>query len=111
MSEMQGLNEHLKSLLTPADDGQGFTDAVLLKASGALARRRAAAESPAGDTWMWLERWARPWVLGMLAALALLVVLPAIQSPPGGSAAAEEPAELLLASPQPDVTLTMSYGR
>jgi len=108
MSE-QNMQEHLKRLLSPGDDGRGFADAVLLQASGALARRRAQPE--ASSPWTWLERWARPWVLGALAVLALLAVLPAIQREPSGMAAADEPAELLLASPQPDVTLTVSYGR
>lgn len=103
------LNDQMRALLSPADDGRGFADAVLLEASGRLARRRAGLE--ASSPWTWLERWARPWVLGLLAALALVVVLPALQDPPSGSAAADEPAELLLASPQPDVTLTVSYGR
>jgi hypothetical protein len=108
MSE-NGLNEQLKQLLSPADDGRGFTEAVLLEASGALARRRSQPE--AASPWTWLERWARPWVLGALAALALLAVLPALQPEPRGTAAADEPVELLLASPQPEVTLTVSYGR
>lgn len=108
---MTDMNEELRSLLNPADDGRGFTDAVLLQASGALARRRAAADSAAGSPWLWLERWARPWVIGALAALALLAVLPAISSPPAGMASADEPTEVLLASPQPDVTLAVAYGR
>ena len=36
------MDEHLKRFLTPADDGRGFTEAVLFRASGALARRRLA---------------------------------------------------------------------
>jgi len=105
------MKEHLKNLLTPADDGRGFTEAVLLEASGALARRRAAADAAAASPWLWLERWARPWVLGALAALALLVVLPTIERQPSGNITAEEPAEVLLASPQPDVTMTVAWGR
>ena len=103
------MEDQLRNLLSPGDDGHGFTEAVLLRASGALARRRTAAEN--GSTWTWLERWARPWVLGAITALALLAVLPSIAPDPAGMAAAEEPAEVLLASPQQDVTMTVAWGR
>jgi hypothetical protein len=70
------MNDHLRDLLTPADDGRAFTDAVLFKASGALHRRRAAAESSALPALGWLERWARPWVLAALVLVTLAVLFP-----------------------------------
>ena len=70
------MKDLLRDALTPDDDGRAFTDAVLLKASGALHRRRAA-----GDQQMpamgWLERWARPWVVAALIVLAALAIVPA----------------------------------
>jgi hypothetical protein len=62
------LHEHL----TPDDDGRAFTEAVLLRASGALHRRRAA-QAAAGPVVDWLQRWARPWVLAALVGAAVAV--------------------------------------
>lgn len=72
------MKEYLKNLLTPADDGRAFTDAVLLKASGALHRRRAAAQAAQAQrpAWEWLAQWARPWVVAALAVLAVIAIYP-----------------------------------
>ena len=108
------MKDELRDLLNPADDGRGFTDAVLFKASGALARRRAAAEAGADGAWSWLERWARPWVLAGALAVALLVMIPAFAPLRSGVAVADsdtEPTEVLLATEQPEVALTVVYPR
>jgi len=78
------MRDELKRLLDPADDGRAFTDAVLFQASGALHRRRAAAEA-ASPAWMWLARWAQPWVVAALVAVALITLIP---FRPGGSSRA-----------------------
>ena len=69
------MKEELGKLLGPADDGRAFTDAVLFKASGALHRRRAAADA-AAPAWEWLARWARPWVVAALIVVALVTLIP-----------------------------------
>jgi hypothetical protein len=71
------MKDELRNLLTPADDGRGFTEAVLMRASGALHRRRQRAE---GDEPVlgWLGAWARPWLIAALVILAVLGVLPAL---------------------------------
>jgi len=73
------INEMLRALLGPDDDGRGFTEAVLLRAAGALHRRRAAAEGAAGNVpaFGWLERWARPWLVAALILLAAAALVPA----------------------------------
>jgi hypothetical protein len=89
------MNDQLRDALTPADDGRAFTDAVLLQASGALHRRRAAAadQVPALD---WLASWARPWVVAALVAIAAIVLIPTRQSwtrvPQAASVAADSEA-------------------
>jgi len=70
------MKDLLRTLLTPADDGRAFTDAVLLRASGALHRRRQAAEPATEPVWSLLERWARPWLVAMLLLLAMAAVVP-----------------------------------
>jgi len=70
------MKDMLRSLLTPADDGRAFTEAVLLRASGALHRRRQAAAPAAEPVWGLLERWARPWVVAVLLLLAFAAVVP-----------------------------------
>jgi hypothetical protein len=77
------MDERLRDLLTPADDGRGFTEAVLMRASGALHRRRQHAE--AEPVWTWLGAWARPWLIAALIILAALGVVPAL--PPAPTAA------------------------
>ena len=74
---MKDERQELYQLLTPTDDGRGFTDAVLLRASGALARRRAAAGSVA-TPFGWLEHWARPWLVAALVVLAVATLVPAL---------------------------------
>jgi hypothetical protein len=70
------MKDLLGSHLTPADDGRAFTDAVLLQASGALHRRRAAADAAQTPAFDWLARWARPWVVAALVAVAVLAIIP-----------------------------------
>jgi hypothetical protein len=72
------MKEHLRDMLTPADDGRGFTEAVLMRASGALHRRRQHAD---GDepVWSWLGAWARPWLVAALVILGILGALPALR--------------------------------
>ncbi len=80
------LKDLLRDLLNPADDGRAFTEAVLLRASGALYRRRA---GTAGEPVLgWLERWARPWVIAALMGAAMLALVPALPRdvpPPSGT--------------------------
>jgi hypothetical protein len=78
------MKEHLRDLVTPADDGRGFTEAVLLRASGALHRRRQRADGTE-PVWGWLGAWARPWLIAALVILAVLGVLPAL--PPAATTA------------------------
>ena len=55
------MNDLLKRHLAPPDDGRAFTDAVLLRAAGALHRRRAAAEARGQiPAWTMLAAWAIP---------------------------------------------------
>jgi hypothetical protein len=81
------MNDLLKRLLSPDDDGRAFTDAVLLRASGALHQRRAAAEGTGRATWTWLEAWARPWLIAAIVGLALALALPVGRGPQGPAAA------------------------
>lgn len=69
------MDQHLRRHLTPTDDGRGFTEAVVFRASGALARRRQAAAD--GPTWSVLEFWARPWLIAALLLLAIAIAVPA----------------------------------
>ncbi len=73
------MKDLLRRLLTPDDDGRAFTDAVLLRASGALHRRRLAVEAAAAQlpAWDWLARWAKPWVVAALVLLAVVAMIPA----------------------------------
>lgn len=105
------MNTEFKRLLDSGDDGRAFTDAVLLKASGALYRRRQAAETRSG-AWTWLEQWARPWLVTALLAVAVAAAaLPLI--PAGVTAASSaEPASasVLLTVPQADDMLVATIG-
>ena len=85
------MKDDLRNLLTPADDGRPFTEAVLLRAAGALARRRAAAEQVA-TPWSWLEYWARPWLVALLIVLAVAALVPAAPQPPAPNVAASDTA-------------------
>ncbi len=71
------MKDQLHNALHPKDDGHAFTDAVLLEASGALHRRRQAAEAAELPALDWLARWARPWVVAAIMALAALAIIPA----------------------------------
>jgi hypothetical protein len=79
------MNDLLKRLLTPDDDGAAFTEAVLLRAAGALHRRRTAAA--AGPAWTWLEAWARPWLIAAIVGLTLAIALPLLRQGPGAGRA------------------------
>lgn len=103
------MDEHLQRHLTPADDGRGFTDAVVFRAAGALARRRRAAAE--GPTWSLLEIWARPWLIAALLLLALAVAIPG--SPWGATRATADAglaASLLGATTDSDVVLSVALG-
>jgi len=73
------MNDLLKRHLEPDDDGRAFTDAVLLRAAGALHRRRTALEAAEGMPWAALESWARPWIIAALVGLALVMALPGLE--------------------------------
>lgn len=104
------MDRHLHEHLSPTDDGRGFTEAVLLRASGALARRRAAAAE--GPTWSLLELWARPWLIAALLLLALAVAIPSRPWTAPATAAAEYgPAGILLSdSTGTEVVLSVALG-
>ena len=93
------MNEELRKALTPDDDGRAFTDAVMLRAAGALHRRRTAAAG-AQPAWDWLASWARPWVVASLIAIALITMIPfRMQSnPPRTASAASADSEAMVAS-------------
>ena len=104
------MDEHLRRHLTPPDDGRGFAEAVVFRASGALARRRQAVAE--GPTWSILEFWARPWLIAALLLLALAIVIPGrpwngthATTPDAGLAAA-----LLGGTSDSDVVLSVALG-
>lgn len=103
------MKDLLKRYLTPDDDGRAFAEAVMLRASGALHRRRHAADAGAGPLWVMLERWARPWVVVALIGIAIAASVPVL---PTGGAAGEMSlgSDALLASVAPDVDLGYSIG-
>lgn len=104
------MDEHLKRYLTPGDDGRAFLEAVLFRASGALARRRQAAEE--GPTWSLLEVWARPWVIAALFLLALLLVVPSRPWSSAQTAAADSALmmDLLTSMNDSEVVLSVALG-
>jgi hypothetical protein len=107
------VNDDLKRHLTPDDDGRAFVDAVLLRASGALYRRRqnATAGVPA---WEWLARWARPWLVALLLLVAFVSLLPRGGAPaPQDQMAAETEAraEALVTAAQPEDVFAQTGGR
>lgn len=105
------MDEHLKRYLSPGDDGLAFTEAVLFRASGALARRRQATAD--GPTWSLLEIWARPWVIAAVLLLALAVVVPSRPWGPEPAATADAglSADALLGSANDsDVVLSVALG-
>lgn len=106
------MNDLLKRFLSPDDDGRAFTDAVLLRAAGALHRRRAAAEGRAeGATWGWLERWARPWLIAAIVGLALAIALPELRHRlPDNTAEPSLTADLVGAGPTTSYVLAETLG-
>ncbi|HVM44199.1 MAG TPA: hypothetical protein VMT77_11845 [Gemmatimonadales bacterium] len=104
------MNDDLKLLLAPADDGRAFTEAVLLRAAGALHRRRAA--GAAGTVaWTWLEAWARPWVVAAIILLALALALPVGRAAVGGSSSTPTLAsDLMGTSPGTSYVLAETLG-
>lgn len=103
------MNDELRHLLDSGDDGRAFTAAVMLRASGALHRRRREGGVPS-RAFDWLETWARPWIVAALLVVAFAAaVLPFL--PTAGAATAAEPAEAqLLAAPEPEDMLVVSIG-
>ena len=102
------MKDMLGRFLTPDDDGRAFTEAVLIRASGALHRRRAGGAAE-GVLWEMLERWARPWVLVTLIGIAIAAsarVLPTT----GSTADVAVGADAILTSSAPDVALGFSIG-
>jgi hypothetical protein len=71
------MNDQLKRMLSPDDDGRAFTAAVLLRAAGALYRRRTGARI-GSQAWNWLEAWARPWIIAAIVGVALAIALPGL---------------------------------
>jgi hypothetical protein len=74
------MNDLLKRHLSPEDDGRAFADAVLMRAAGALHRRRAAHELAGSPPWAWLEAWARPWLIAAIVGLAVAAAVPGLES-------------------------------
>ena len=104
------MKEMLERHLTPDDDGRAFTEAVLLRASGALHRRRAAAaQAKSGALWTLLERWARPWVIATLIGIAVAATVPVLPAMRGTGEMALG-SDALLASTALDADLGYSMG-
>src|SRR5437868_14812017 len=98
------MNDELKKLLEPDDDGRAFTDAVMLRAAGALHRRRtAAADAAQPPAWAWLAAWARPWVVASLVAIAVVTLIPVRSgaNAPLAQAAVSADSEAMVASLMP----------
>ena len=106
------MNDLLKRHLSPQDDGGAFADAVLLRAAGALHRRRTAAERrTVGPAWATLAAWARPWIIAAIVGLGVAIALPALQRP--ATEAAAEPsltADLVGASTGTSYVLAETLG-
>ena len=93
------MKDLLKLHLSPADDGRAFADAVLLRAAGALHRRRTAQLAADGAPWAWLAAWARPWLIAAIIGLSLAIALPGFRlGGPSVSPAAELTADVMGAS-------------
>jgi len=105
------MNELLKRHLEPDDDGRAFTDAVLLRAAGALHRRRTALEAAEAMPWAALQSWARPWIIAALVGLALVMALPGIKgAAPAVTAAPTLTADLVGASTGTAYVLAETLG-
>lgn len=70
------MKDMLRRSLTPDDDGRAFTEAVMLRASGALHRRRQAAAAGEEPVLGLLAQWARPWLVAALVVLACAALFP-----------------------------------
>jgi hypothetical protein len=81
------MNDLLRRHLEPEDNGRAFTEAVLLRAAGALHRRHTAHETAAALPWTALEAWARPWIIAAIVGFAMLLALPGLRSRQTPSAA------------------------
>lgn len=104
------MNDLLRRHLSPEDDGRAFTDAVLLRAAGALHRRRAALEAVEAQPWVALEAWARPWIIAALVGLALAIALPGLESRNAAAAAPTLTADLVGASTGTAYVLAETLG-
>ncbi len=105
------MNDLLKRHLSPDADGRAFTDAVLLRAAGALHRRRAAAARPGGSpAWNMLAAWARPWVIAAIVGLGLAIALPALREAPDNGAEPSLTADLMGASTGTSYVLAETLG-
>jgi len=105
------MKDLLKMHLAPEDDGRAFTDAVLLRAAGALHRRRAAQLAADGAPWAWLAAWARPWVIAAIIGLSLAIALPGLQlGGPSIPPAAELTADVMGASTGTAYVLAETVG-
>jgi hypothetical protein len=104
------MDELLRRHLTPSDDGRGFTEAVVFRAAGALARRRQAVAD--GPTWSVLEFWARPWLIAALLLLAFAVAIPSRPwSAPAAASSEYGPTGILLSgSTDTEVVLSVALG-
>ena len=105
------MNELLKRHLSPDDDGRAFTDAVLLRAAGALHRRRGAAARGGSPAWTTLAAWARPWIIAAIVGLGVAIALPALRHPaPDAAAEPSLTADLMGASTGTSYVLAETLG-
>ncbi len=104
------MSDLLKRHLSPEDDGSAFTDAVLLRAAGALHRRRAARETATSRPWTSLEAWARPWIVAAIVGLALAIALPGLRRDSTVSATPTLTADLVGASTGTAYVLAETIG-
>ncbi len=106
------MNELLKRYLTPDDDGRAFADAVLLRAAGALHRRRtAAAPAGASPAWNTLAAWARPWLIAAIVGVGMAIALPTLRTAGrDGSAEPSLTADLMGASTGTAYVLAETLG-
>lgn len=104
------MNDLLRRHLEPDDDGRAFTEAVLLRAAGALHRRHAAHETAGALPWTALEAWARPWIIAALVGLALVMALPGVEGARSQAAAPTLTADLVGASTGTAYVLAETLG-
>ncbi len=104
------MNDLLRRHLEPDDDGRAFTDAVLLRAAGALHRRHAAHEAVVMRPWSALEAWARPWIIAALVGGALVLALPGLEGAKSATATPTLTADLVGASTGTAYVLAETLG-